>query len=126
MGRQLKIFLAVCRNFVVDHITCNGWTNGSITWNGSGGVGSATTYSYQWSTGDTTYTINNLGIGNYTLTVTDQNNCSSSATSSINGNNILTSSVGNTQNPTCWNYCDGEFIFITEPLWHNNCTIRHL
>ena len=39
---------AISHNFVIDHITCSGWTNGAITWNGSGGVGSAITYDYLW------------------------------------------------------------------------------
>jgi large repetitive protein len=99
---------AITHSFVIDHISCTGWTNGSITDIVSGGVGSATTYSYLWNTGDTTYSLNNVGAGNYTITVTDENNCSISATAVVNGNSALTSSIGNTENPTCWNYCDGE------------------
>ena len=99
---------AISHNFVIDHITCTGWTNGSITWNGSGGVGSSTTYSYLWNTGDTTYSLGNIGVGNYDITVTDENQCSSSATAVVNGNSVLSTSVGTTQDPTCWNYCDGE------------------
>ncbi len=98
----------ISHNFIIDHITCTGWTNGAITWNGSGGVGSATTYSYLWNTGDTTYSISNLGVGNYVITVTDENNCSSSSTAIVNGNSVLSTNIGATQNPTCWNYCDGE------------------
>ena len=61
-----------------------------------------------WSTGDTTYSIDNLGVGNYTITVTDENNCSSTGDTTINNSSILSSSIGSTQNPTCWNYCDGQ------------------
>ena len=99
---------AISHNFVIDHITCSGWTNGAITWNGSGGVGSATTYTYLWNTGDTTYSISNVGVGNYDITVIDENNCSSTATAIVNGNSVLSTNIGATQNPTCWNYCDGE------------------
>ena len=31
---------SITHSFVINHITCTGWSNGSITWNGSGGVGS--------------------------------------------------------------------------------------
>lgn len=48
--------------------TCGGFTNGSITANGSGGWDP---YTYQWSTGETTQSIFGLGPGTYTVTVTD-------------------------------------------------------
>lgn len=40
-------------------------------------TGGVPPYTYLWSTGDTTQTINNLTGGTYTVTVTDSNNCSS-------------------------------------------------
>ena len=98
---------AISHSFVTNNITCNGWTNGSITWNGSGGIGSSISYTYLWSTGDTTYSIDNLGVGNYTITVTDENNCSSTGDTTINNSSVLSSSIGSTQT-TCWNYCDGQ------------------
>lgn len=39
-------------------------------------------YSYVWSNGETTYGINNLCVGTYTVTITDQNGCT--ITSSVN------------------------------------------
>ena len=38
----------------------------------------ATPYTYNWSTGQTTATVNNLPAGNHTATVTDNNGCSTS------------------------------------------------
>ena len=98
----------ITHNFVIDHITCTGWSNGSITWNGSGGVGSAATYLYDWSTGDTTYSINGLGIGSYTITVEDLNGCVSNSIAVLDNSSVLDASIGSSQNPSCWNYCDGE------------------
>lgn len=98
----------ISHNFVIDHITCTGWSNGSITAIISGGVGNSSTYEYLWSTGDSTYSVDSLGIGNYTINVIDENNCFYSAIANINSNSVLSASIGNTQDPTCWNYCDGE------------------
>jgi hypothetical protein len=50
-----------------------GMSDGSITVNVSGGTG---TFSYAWSSGGTNATESGLAAGNYTVTVTDANNCS--------------------------------------------------
>jgi gliding motility-associated-like protein len=52
--------------------SCQGVNNGSITANVSGG---ATPYTYLWNDGATTQNLNNVGPGNYTLTVTDALSC---------------------------------------------------
>ncbi len=60
-----------------------GNNNGSATANVSGGLAS---YSYHWSNGQTTQTINNLSAGGYSLTVTDALGCT--ITGSVNISNI--------------------------------------
>ncbi len=50
------------------NLSCNGDSTGTATVNGFNG---STTYTYSWSTGDTTQTITNLIAGTYTVTVTD-------------------------------------------------------
>lgn len=51
--------------------TCVGLTNGSITIN-AGGVAPL---SYQWSNGATTQNLQNIGVGEYCVTVTDDRLC---------------------------------------------------
>ena len=55
----------IIHSFVANHVTCNGWNNGSLTDVVSGGVGNPTTYHYLWNTGDTTYSLTNLVVGVY-------------------------------------------------------------
>lgn len=63
-----------------NNITCNGAMDGSAMSFASGGTGA---YNFSWNTGQTTPSINSLDNGNYTVTVTDQNLCTTSATTSI-------------------------------------------
>lgn len=74
------------------HTSC-GNDNGSISPTYSGGVGS---YTYSWNTVpvQTTPSISNLAAGTYTVAVTDSNNCSVSASFTINASSapsVLTS-----------------------------------
>lgn len=52
--------------------TSCGYDNGSITVNPSGGAGG---FTYLWSNGATTQTVNELAAGNYSVTITDINAC---------------------------------------------------
>lgn len=91
-------------NIVTTHVTCDGWNNGSITDSVYGGVPG---YTYIWNTGDTTHTISNLLIGAYSITVTDENNCQSTAGTVVNDDDKLAASVLNIQDVSCYGYCDG-------------------
>lgn len=64
----------------LNNIPCSGANNGSITMNAVGGT---TPYTYKWSNGATTATINNLPVGTYSLTLTDANNCTKSLNAQI-------------------------------------------
>ncbi|MFH2143179.1 MAG: gliding motility-associated C-terminal domain-containing protein, partial [Bacteroidota bacterium] len=57
----------------VQHVLCYGGASGAIIALGSGGT---SPYNYLWNTGDTTSTLTNLFSGSYSLTVTDNNDCS--------------------------------------------------
>ncbi|MFT6338008.1 MAG: hypothetical protein ACJATI_004777, partial [Halioglobus sp.] len=56
----------------VTDLTCYDNNSGSIEINAAGGTGNL---SYNWSNGDSGNIIENLQSGNYTLTITDDNNC---------------------------------------------------
>jgi hypothetical protein len=60
-------------SFTTANVTCNGGNNGSATANVNGGTAP---YSYAWSNGSSTATINNLIAGTYSVTITDANGCS--------------------------------------------------
>ncbi|MCG3167456.1 MAG: hypothetical protein POELPBGB_03248 [Bacteroidia bacterium] len=61
----------------VIHVTCNGGSNGSIDLT----IGGATPpYTYLWSPGgQTTQDLSGLGVGTYTVTITDANGCTAGA-----------------------------------------------
>jgi hypothetical protein len=56
----------------VSNVLCNGGSTGEITVSVNGGTPG---FTYLWSNGATTATIDSLAAGTYTLTVTDANNC---------------------------------------------------
>ena len=73
-------------------------------------MGNPTTYHYLWNTGDTTYSLTNLSVGIYGITVTDDNGCSNYDQFEINDTNKLHAEVDLllTNDVTCYDYCDGE------------------
>ena len=62
-------------------VTCNGNANGSVDLTVNGGT---LPYTYKWSNGPTTQNINALVAGTYTVTVTDDKNCTSTLSTVIN------------------------------------------
>ena len=99
----------ITHTFSFTNVSCDGWNNGSITDIVSGGVGTATTYIYAWDTGDSTYSISNLGVNVYTITVTDENNCSSTASQAIDNSLALSAYIDSsiTKKVSCFDFCDG-------------------
>ncbi len=74
----------------VNDITCSSEDEGSITANVSGGTAP---YSFQWSNGGSGSTISDLAAGDYTVTVTDFNNCSVTAQATVGQTEDFTISI---------------------------------
>ena len=93
-------------NDIIQQVSCHNESDGSINLNPTGGVAP---YTYSWSNGNTTNMIDSLVAGNYSVTITDANNCSMIDDFSINHPNLLTafSTITNTTCDTC---SDGKII----------------
>lgn len=74
--------LTVVELFHIDASCPAGVSDGSLTATVNGGV---TPYTYAWSTGSSAATTGGLGVGTYTLLVTDANGCQATLTSTIVG-----------------------------------------
>ncbi len=80
-------------------ILCNGNATGSINLSVSGGLAP---YSYNWSNGAGTEDISNLTAGTYTVTVTDDNNCTEDFSVTLSQPTAINASL-NAVNPVCQN-----------------------
>jgi len=89
---------------IATDITCNGFNNGVGTLTINTGTGSP--FTINWSNGvNDSFYINNLSVGNYSVTVVNQINCSRTASFSISEPQPLTVDLGNDQT-----LCDGQTI----------------
>ncbi len=111
-------------NAVRTNPVCFGNTNGTATASAIGGTGP---YSYLWTSpgSPTTSSVSGLGIGNYTVTVTDAHGCVANASVSLVNPPSL-STVISTVNVSCNESCNGTATAIvssgTPPysyLWNN-------
>jgi hypothetical protein len=114
------------------NVNCFGNATGAVSLTVNGGTGP---YSYAWSNGATTQNISNIVAGNYTVTVTDANGCTSSqnAISITQPSAALNSSVAATQNINCFGSGTGAINIAvsggTTPYsfnWSNGATTQNL
>lgn len=90
------------------NLTCAGAATGTATANVSGAVGP---FTYNWSNGATTKTASNLAAGNYAVTVSAPNGCSTVLTTQITGPQpLMLSTVSNTS-VTCSGLLNGAATF---------------
>jgi gliding motility-associated-like protein len=117
-------------NFNSVDVSCFGGNDGSLTTTASGGTGNL---SYAWNNSSaTTSSLNNLSAGNYTVTVTDANNCSATFSKNINqptGININLNSAG----VSCFGNGNGNISTIIsggnapyDYLWNTNDTLSSI
>ncbi len=84
--------------------TC-GSTDGSATVTASGGTGALT---YSWApSGGTGATENNIGSGNYTVTITDANGCTSTATANVTNTGGPGVSIQSSSDVSCFGDATG-------------------
>ena len=91
---QLVVTIDSLNNYNGYNVSCFGSQNGAIY---TTAIGGTNTYTYTWSNNTTNQDLSNVGIGYYTLIVTDQNRCSISVDTTLTGPTALTftSSVTN-------------------------------
>ncbi len=104
-------------------------STGSVTVTPNNGTAN---YNYSWTNGGTTQTISNLPSGSYTVTITDANGCTGTASGSVTTPNgpQATASVSNI---TCNGAGDGAIDVTTTGgtgtvtyNWNNNATVEDL
>ena len=85
--------------FTVNDVSCYGANDGEVTAQVTGGT---SPYAYDWSPiSSTSSTITGLGPGQYTVTITDANGCTTSATAIVSEPTPIRVSVSTTD-PVCY------------------------
>ena len=94
----------VAATVVDSNATCNGFSNGGASASATGGTAP---YNYLWSNAATTASITGVVAGTYTVTITDNNGCTSTSSSMITEPTVLVSTTVVDSNVTCNGFSDG-------------------
>ncbi len=120
---------AIDAEFTVSNVSCANGNDGNIIAIATGGTAP---YNYTWNTGQTMANVSNLAAGNYTVTITDFNNCIHIETMEITAPAIIASQfiIGNV---SCANGNDGNVTAMptggTPPYhynWNNGQTTANI
>jgi hypothetical protein len=85
-------------------VLCNGDNTGNASVTASGGTAP---YTYAWSNGILTSANSQIGIGLYTITVTDANNCTAIDSVQIDEPSLLLTSIVDSSDASCFGSEDG-------------------
>jgi len=83
---------------------CPGVPTATLT---AGATGGTPNYTYLWSTGQAGATLSNLGIGTYSVTVTDANGCTDQASITLTNPVAILITSPQTTNVTCFGAANG-------------------
>ncbi|RYJ42994.1 Adhesin AidA-related protein [Flavobacterium beibuense] len=86
------------------NVSCNGGNNGGATASASGGT---PPYTYSWDNGATTASIADVAAGTYTVTITDDNLCSNTASVTITEPTTAFSASTIATNVSCYGDSNG-------------------
>ncbi len=119
--------LIISRDAIVNP-TCNGSNDGSISITVSGGISN---YTYAWNDISILEDRTNLTAGTYTVTVTDNNNCTAIFDTTLINPISLTAVIDSTRDPSCNGTLDGYISVLAAGgtgaytyLWNNAVTLR--
>jgi gliding motility-associated-like protein len=120
--------MAVSSN--VNDVTCYGNINGSVNIEVTGGT---QPYTYMWNHGAVTQNLNNLSAGNYTVTITDLNGCSTNRSINVDEPDSVSAVITSYEHVKCHGDNSG-FIILgltggTGPYlyaWSNGSTTKDL
>ena len=101
-----------------------GQTDGAVNINVINGQ---TPYNFYWNNGRITSSLNNVGVGSYILTLTDDNGCTTTETANVSNLYGPSISIDLVNNPSCFGESDGQIqISISGSynsiLWNNGDT----
>ena len=94
----------VAASVVDSNISCNGFLDGGATASATGGT---MPYTYLWSNAATNASITGVAVGTYTVTITDNNSCTSTSSATITEPAVLVAASVVDSNATCLGFTDG-------------------
>ncbi len=90
---------------VLDSLKCNGGMDGQLE---IVPIGGTAPYSFEWFDGTVNSTVGNLSAGTYSVTITDQQQCTYTTSLELPNGPDLNLSINTAISPTCFGFSDGQ------------------